>query len=466
MQFIKRLPGVGYLDNWLWLPKTHVSQTQIESAFTFEGPKIVEAWHAEEHHFRVPRNYLAQETLEKMPFQVFDLRSRRFPRVHLKSSVVLDYKEPHKDYQRRGSAALLETFDGILCLRCGAGKTVVGLHSAAQLNVPVIITVTDEGLAEQWVEEIVAHLGVPESDIGMIGGKRAKGKMNWEHAIAVAHVQTLARRQEEGLLPPEMLNHFGLLICDEAHVMGAPYFNTAIPPFRGRRWGLSATPVREDGYDPLLRYTLGPVVYTYLTPDLIPKVYFRQLPTRLDLDNPKVVAETHDATGQFHYGMTYGYLSRERKDRTERIVKDIQDGLDSGRQILVLTHSKDMTDVLGSYFPGAGVVNGEVKGQERRRRIRECNPVIAIMQLGKQALNKPSLDTLYVLEPFSKAGMLQQTMGRVLRLFAGKKNPLVIFFEDIGIRPMSRLCGKLRMKLNRWPAAKGGQIPHTTVKPS
>jgi superfamily II DNA or RNA helicase len=463
MKYIKREPGIGYIDSWLWLPKSHVSSVQIESTFTYVGRDNmpIEAWREEVHHYRVPRNYLRLSTLPKLPFRVYDTRVRSFPRVSFTSNVVLDAYEPDKDYQRRGSEALLAAHDGILCLRCGAGKTVVALHSAAQLGVPILITVTDESLYEQWLEEIEAFLGIDPKDVGYIGG----GKFNWKKAITIAQVASLAKRANEDRLPPEMTHHFGVIISDEAHVMGAPHFNNAIPPFHGRRWGLSATPEREDGFDTLLRFTIGEVAYTYLTPDLKPDFLFHQLPTSLNFEDKLIFQNTHDKRGEFHYGMTYGFLARTNKDgRTDRIVRDIQDALASGRQVLVLAHSKEMTEILGAKFPNAGVVNGNVKGKERRRRIRECNPVVAIMTLGKQALNKPMLDTLFLVEPFAKKGMLQQTMGRVLRKYYGKKRPIVIVFEDVFVKQLSSLCGKIRFLLSRWPANKGGKIPYTTMK--
>lgn len=463
MKFIVRKPGVGYLDTWLWLPKTHISDIQVKATFSYVTRKgeLVEAWKEELHHYRVPRNFLKHETLAKLPYPVIDTRYRKFPFVEFKSNVILDFKEPTKDYQRAGSAALLDVYDGILCLRCGAGKTVVALHTAAQLNVPILIVVTDSGLAVQWQGAITAFLGIPAEEIGYIGG----GKFDWKKKICVAQVSTLAKRATEFLLPNEMLHWFGVIIPDEAHVMGAPYFNNAIPPFAGRRWGLSATPEREDEFDSLLSTTLGDVVFTYLTPDLIPTFLFRHLPTTLNYNDPIIKAGTHDTNGEFHYGMTFGYLARTNKDRrVDLIAKDVKAAVASGRQVLVLAHSREMVDLLGEAIPGSGTVHGGVKGKERDRRIRECNPVISVMILGKQALDKPSLDTLFVAEPFSKKGVLQQVMGRILRIFSGKRDPMVVIYEDPAIRELGHLCGKLRKLLNTWPANKGGRIPYEIVK--
>lgn len=462
MKFIVRKPGIGYLDSWLWLPKTHISAIQVKSTFTYisRTGQAIEAWKEEPHHYRVPRNFLKQETLTKLPYPVIDTRYRKFPHVEFQSRVILDAKEPTKDYQKNGSAALLETYDGILCLRCGAGKTVVALHTAAQLNVPILVVVTDSGLAEQWKKSIIELLGVPAEEIGYIGD----GKFNWKKKICIAQVSTLARRATEFLLPDEMLHWFGVIIPDEAHVMGAPHFNNAIPPFVGRRWGLSATPEREDEFDSLLSTTMGDVVFTYLTPDLIPTFLFRHLPTTLNYKDPVIKDNTHDTNGEFHYGMTYGYLARSNKDgRVDLIAKDVRAAVAAGRQVLVLAHSREMVELLGAAIPGSGVVHGDVKGKERDRRIRECNPIISVMILGKQALDKPSLDTLFVAEPFSKKGVLQQVMGRILRIFSGKGDPMVVIYEDPAIRELALLCGKLRKLLNAWPAEKGGRIPYTIV---
>jgi len=468
MQQIKREPGVGYLDSWLWLPRTHVSKIQIESTFTYIGRDQwpIEAWREEPHHFRVPRNFLSHEALRAMPYPFYDARIRSFPTINVKSRAIMDAREPGTNYQSTGCQRLLAAQDGILCLKCGAGKTVVALHAATQLRVPILIVVNDESLAEQWLEEIDEWLDIDLDDVGILGGRTAKGKrFDWRKPICVAQVATLAKRVDENRLPPEMLRHFGVVIPDEAHIIGAPYFNNALTPFHGRRWGLTATPTREDGFDSLLQWTLGNVVYSYLTPDLIPDVWFRQLPTTLNLDDKICYKATHGKGGDFHHGMTYGYFARSNKDnRTDRIEKEIRNALATDRQVLVLTHSKEMTEILGGRFPGSGVVNGAVRGKERRRRIRECNPVIAVMTLGKQALNKPALDTLFIVEPFAKAGVLQQTMGRVLRRFSGKKKPVVIFFEDVYIEELKGLCGKLRLLLSKWPLEKGGKIAFKILK--
>ncbi len=458
MKIVRREPGVGYLDSWLWLPKSHTSELQIQSALTYEGREgnIIEAWTEEPHHFRVPRNFMTARALGGLSFPVRDARVKTFPHVSFRSKVVLDAKDPSKDYQTRGSAALLENHDGLLCLRCGAGKTVVALHSAAQLNGPILIVVDDKGLAKQWLSEIKHCLGIKESDVGRLWSPR---KFDWKKNIAVVTVQTLASRVRDGRLPPEMTHHFKVIILDEAHMVGAPYFNSGIPPFHGRRWGLSATPTRDDEYDSLLKSTVGPIVYSYLMPELMPEFWFVRLNTQLNFADDNTYTECHDVNGKFHYGKTFGHLARAYPKRTDAIVDNINQALKAGRNVLVLSHSREMVESLENRFPNGGVTHGGVSPDEHWKVIEKCNPVISIMKRGKQALNKPELDTIFVCDPFSKEGVLQQVMGRALRAYKGKNRVLVVVFEDRYIKDLSHLCGKIRRSLSKWPQHKGGRIP-------
>lgn len=460
MKFVIRRPDAAYLDTHLWLPKLYWSEAQLKSALQYELPRtgeIISAFEDTPHHFKVPRNFLSWKTFKLITkYPVYDARFTSFPTVDFDSKVTLDFVKPEETFQREAFKALLETYDGILTLRCGAGKTVVSLHTAAQVRQPILIVVGDKGLARQWVGEIVQWLGIPEEEIGRVGGDGSP--FRWRGLkITIAIVNTLALKAMEGSLPADFLQYFGVIIFDEAHLMGAPWFNQAAPPFPGRRWALTATPEREDQFDSLLQYTFGSIVYKYLKPDLKPTAYFRRLQTTLDLTNKDIVEATHDVTGELHLGKLYGYLAT-LDDRTDKIASDVRAALADDRQALILTHSRAMIEALALRFPNAGVVHSDVGENERVRRIKEMNPIISVMQLGKQALNKPSLDSIYMCEPTKKEGALQQIMGRALRPHPGKKSASIVFYDDVLIEPMYKLCMKIRATLTRWPESKGGRI--------
>lgn len=466
MKAVIRRPDRAYVDSHLWLPKSYVSEMQLSAALNYDlvDKEPVVAWQEERHHYVVPRNFMAPGAFEKMPFPVYDTRLRSFPYVSIKSKVTLDHQDPSKTIQRDASAALLNAHDGILCLRCGAGKTIVSIHSATLLHVPILVLVDNAGLAEQWTEEILEFTDLKDKDIGQIGG----GKYDWQKPFCVAIYNTLAGQATKGVIPNEVIQHFGAVLIDEAHIAGAPWINRSVPPFHGRRWALSATPKRNDQFDSLLRYTVGEIVYSFLEPELIPKVYFKHLKTTINMKDPAVKEAVTDTKGEFHHMRLYGHFASpddpRMKRRLDTITEEVEQAVDNGRQVLVISQSRKFVDALGARFPNAGVCHGGVKDRkERRRRIRECNPVIVIAKLGKQALNKPSLDTLFVCEPFSDMNVLQQLMGRILRLYGAKQTPVVVFYEDYLIGQLRGMCMKIRRLLNKWPSSMGGKIPHETV---
>lgn len=464
MKFAERDPDAGYFDSWLWLPKRHVSKVQIQSALFYGGRRpedpMIQAWDDAPEHFRVPRNFVPYSAFGSFSFPVYDTRFKDFPKIDVTSNLILDFQNPALDFQRRGVDALTSELDGILCLRCGAGKTPTALHAATVTGHPILVIINEGSLIQQWTEDIEWVLNLPKgAKVGQIGA----GKFDWEHEITIAMVNTLANRIREGRLPSEMLRHFDPIIVDECHMLGAPYFNSAIPPFPGRRWGISATPTRNDQFDSLIQYTIGRVKYSYLMPELKPNVYFLRLETRPPQTKKAIEAVT-DVKGDFHHLKCYGYLAEDRF-RTEAIVAEIRVAIAHGRQVLVLTHSRKMCEALEPYFPQGGVVHGDIKPKNRFDIIKNANPLIAIMQVGKQALNKPGLDTLFVCDPYTNPNVLQQTMGRLLRIFAGKKSPSVIFAEDYRIDELRACCGSIKKTLGRWPISKGGAIGWRVIQP-
>ena len=457
MHILKRDPGKGYYGASLWLPRRFHAERQIKGTLVYDNGKntLFNAYQEEPEHYVVPRNYIPEHALSQMPYPVLDARVQKFPRVQIQSKVVLDFQNPAETHQREAAAALLNANNGILCLRCGAGKTVVAIHALCQLEVPTLVIVNDLGLAQQWLDALLDFTNLTEDEVGFLGA----GQFRWQHKVTIALAQTLAGRVRDGKLPRELVEHFGVVIADEAHTTGGPaFYHLSVTPFHGRRWGLSATPRRTDGYDSLLRYTLGPVVYRYLIPELIPAIYFRRLPTKLNVRDPIVAKAVCDRSGELHAGKVYGYLAT-RDDRTDAIVKEIREAIKQGRQVLVLSQSRAMLDRLHQSFPDAGLVHGGVKDRkERHRRVRECNPVITIARLGRQALDKPKLDTLLLCEPYTDSGVLQQIMGRVQRKDPNKQQPLIVIYEDSYIKPMHAMCKRIRRLLSRWPDDMGGRL--------
>ena len=93
------------------------------------------------------------------------------------------------------------------------------------------------------------------------------------------------------------------------------------------------------------------------------------------------------------------------------------------------------------------MIVGVTPQEDRMGILREMNPVFGTFQLAREGLNKPKLDTLYIVTPFSNSNDLQQSWGRIQRRYADKRPPIVRVFEDTAFSVCQKSCSNLRRYL-------------------
>src|SRR5579872_28211 len=149
---------------------------------------------------------------------------------------------------------------GVVVLPCGAGKTIVGLVTMADIGRATLILTPNTIAVRQWISELRDKTDLPPEMIGEYTGDRKE-----ICPITVSTYQILTYRkhttgQEKGELDDEAMTeenfpHFalftsydwGLIIYDEVHLLPAPVFRITAEIQARRRLGLTATLVREDG---------------------------------------------------------------------------------------------------------------------------------------------------------------------------------------------------------------------------
>lgn len=146
---------------------------------------------------------------------------------------------------------------GVVVLPTGAGKTVVAFMALEQVPVRTLVVVPTIDLLQQWRTGLVDKAGVPEDQVGVVGGGERTPR-----AITVMTYDSAA-------MPRRDLSSYGLLIVDEVHHLPAPTYR-AIATRAAAPWrlGLSATPERTDGGHEQLLRLVGPEVYRRLPADL------------------------------------------------------------------------------------------------------------------------------------------------------------------------------------------------------
>lgn len=144
---------------------------------------------------------------------------------------------------------------GVLVLPCGAGKTVIGIAAAVELQSATLIVCTNISSARQWVSEILDKTTLSPDDVGEYSGHKKQIR-----PITVATYHILSRRQGEAHPHFELFSArpWGLVIYDEVHLLPAPVFRITAEVQAKRRLGLTATLVREDGLETDVFSLVGP----------------------------------------------------------------------------------------------------------------------------------------------------------------------------------------------------------------
>ena len=430
-----------------WVPASRVPNKQaIMAAATFtyldkEGNEVVHRLCHEVGEYLVLAKHLFTDWSQHIPEWVE-------PDIQFATVDYQDNITPRDESQALAWDALGKAECGVLNLACGKGKTVLALKKVAQLSCPALIVVNLLGLISQWKEEAMDHLGLSEDQIGIVQGT----KKQWDRPFVIAMINTLGNVAED--LPEETKQKFGVVIWDEVHHLSAPTFLRTAGVFYGKRYGLSATPEREDGLEPIYKAHVGEIFYTDLVGELESEVIFKQLPTRMDLDDPEVAQQVLDRSQSVHIKKLYRYLSL-LPNRNKLILQDVKKYLKEGRKIMALTgaalHPNELKALTEKdpAFKGykIGAVNGTVKGDTRVDIIRDNDVTFATYDTAAEALDAPALDTLLCLTPFKAWRYFQQGKGRIERSYDGKKDPVTVIYEDRFIGNAMGMLVKLKRRI-------------------
>ncbi len=156
---------------------------------------------------------------------------------------------------------------GVVVLPCGAGKTIVGLATMADIQRATLILTPNTIAVRQWISEILDKTDLPPEMVGEYTGER---KDICPITVSTYQILTYRRtiKHEDGT-EEEIYPHFslftsydwGLIVYDEVHLLPAPVFRVTAEIQVRRRLGLTATLVREDGREADVFSLIGPKKY-------------------------------------------------------------------------------------------------------------------------------------------------------------------------------------------------------------
>lgn len=339
--------------------------------------------------------------------------------------------------QEAAIAGMLNHDNGVLCAPTAFGKTVTAAAMIARRGVNTLVLVHRTELLKQWQERLQAFLGVGKGVVGTIGGGKAKATGK----IDIAVMQSVSRQGEVNPL----VENYGHVIVDECHHVGALSFEAILKRTKAKFvMGLTATPIRRDGQQPLIFMQCGPIRYTAAKPLSAPQEL---------LITPHLRPDSLPIPSDVAIQELFRYLANERS-RTEAIASEIRQAVGLGRKVLVLTERTEHLDAISAALDGLVpvpfVLHGRMSRKQRAAMVASLDALppnaprvlLATGKLVGEGFDHPPLDTLVLAMPISWKGTLQQYAGRLHREHTGKADVKIIDVVDSGHPMLLRMWEK------------------------
>jgi len=316
-------------------------------------------------------------------------------------------------------------------------NTVMMLDAISRIGKTTLVLVHKTFLLEQWKDRIEEFLG---EEAGVIQGQTCdyEGKK-----IVIGMLQSLVNYEK---YPEELFNYFGVVVTDEVHRISSDTWKQVIQLFPAkRRYGLTATMNRPDGLEVIFKAHIGDVLYRIEGEDLEPDIF--AVSTGLTNSDVDINKHINRYTKKIHVPKLITTITKQ-DFRNQLIYSYLSDAVESGRQVLVLSHRVDhlkemqkwAKEKYGNEYSSMLYI-GATK-REQRKLAGEYDMIFATMSLVKEGLDIPSIDTLFMTTPTGSSVTVQQAVGRILREYPDKKKPFVVDFVDKDIGICQSLFGK------------------------
>lgn len=322
-----------------------------------------------------------------------------------------------RPYQERAVVQAMQSDQGVIVSPTGSGKSLIGLELIRRRGQKALILVHRTELASQWIALIKERFGITAGFIG-------NGVIDIGEQITIAMVQTLALCEEE---TKTLSDSFGLIILDEVHHAPATTFFDVLGFFSAKyRYGLSATPGRRDGLEPMIYLAIGKTIAT-ISKKEVEEIGATVPATVVSVKtgfNPGVVNSWHE------------YLD-SISSNANRNIKIINLAQQSQDAVLILTDRVSHADLLSEMLNRRQIdhvlAHGKIGKSERKDvmdRIRLTKITVGTTSLLGEGLDVSMWVILIIASPIFSEIKLLQSIGRITRSAPGKKKAIVYDLRD------------------------------------
>ena len=360
------------------------------------------------------------------------------------NKISVSFQGEEREEQLEAINALLPYTNGILHATTAFGKTVTAAAIIARKKVNTLILVHSKALLKQWHDRLTEFLNIdyPKHEEKNKRGRRKvfspigcfDSSGNTLHGIIdIALIQSCL--DEDGVKP--FVQDYGMVIVDECHHVSSITFEQVLMSIKVHTiYGLTATPIRKDGHQPIIFMQCGPIRFSTDVKSQMAKQSFDRFLI------PRFTSYNSILEDRLSIATLYKYIS-EDEIRNNLIVEDICKAVNTGRTPIILTNRTAHVSVLAEKLnatiknvislTGAGTTREKREAMQRLQTIPDSEQLV-IVATGKyvgEGFDYPRLDTLFLALPISWKGLLTQYAGRLHREYEGKKDVRIYDYIDI-----------------------------------
>lgn len=386
------------------------------------------------------------------------------------NKISVSFQGEEREEQLEAINALLPYTNGILHATTAFGKTVTAAAIIARKKVNTLILVHSKALLKQWYDRLTEFLNIdyPKHEEKNKRGRRKvfspigcfDSSGNTLHGIIdIALIQSCL--DEDGVKP--FVQDYGMVIVDECHHVSSITFEQVLMSIKAHTiYGLTATPIRKDGHQPIIFMQCGPIRFSTDVKSQMAKQSFDRFLI------PRFTSYNSILEDRLSIATLYKYLS-EDEIRNNLIVEDICKAVNTGRTPIILTNRTAHVSVLAEKLKatiknvisltGAGTTREKGEAMQRLQTIPDSEQLV-IVATGKyigEGFDYPRLDTLFLALPISWKGLLTQYAGRLHREYEGKKDVRIYDYIDIH----EPICDSMYRKRLKGYAALGYKTINT-----
>ena len=359
-------------------------------------------------------------------------------------AINVSFKGELREEQLQAMSSMLSHPIGTLSATTAFGKTVFAIAMIAQRKVNTLILVHRKSLLDQWKKHLKDFLEINEvvegkskrrrKDLSPIG-ELCSGKDSLHGVIDIALIQSCLENNKV----KSFVRDYGMVIVDECHHVSSVSFEQVLKQVNAHYvYGLTATPIRKDGHQPIIFMQCGKIRYTADAKSQMDRQSFVRtlIPRFTSFRNVSPDTKT--------YTQTIEALSTDEL-RNKLIIEDVKVVIVEGRTPIILTnltsHVRILTGLLQPHAMHVVSLVGADSAKEKRMAMEKLENIpasdsLVIVATGKyigEGFDYPRLDTLFLALPISWKGNIAQYAGRLHRDYEGKNEVRIYDYIDIRI---------------------------------